>query len=129
MQIGRYEVLDELGRGGMGAVYRGRDPETGQEVAIKVLLKGRGASAHQRTRFDREARALAKVEHPNVVRLLGVGEERGAPFLVMAYHREGSLEAALKTSLPSPRLVVSLGIQLAAGLAFLAGIGRRRMRG
>ncbi|MBL4844992.1 MAG: SEL1-like repeat protein [Planctomycetes bacterium] len=117
MQIGRYEIVEELGRGGMGAVYRGRDPETGQEVAIKVLLRGRGASPHQRTRFDREARALTKVEHPNVVRLLGVGEERGAPFLVMAYCRGGSLEEALKRSLPSPDLVVSLGVQLAAGLA------------
>ncbi|MBL4847728.1 MAG: SEL1-like repeat protein [Planctomycetes bacterium] len=117
MRIGRYEVIEELGRGGMGAVYRGRDPETGQEVAIKILLKGRDASPHQRTRFDREVRALAKVEHPNVVRLLGVGEERGAPFLVMAYHQRGSLEDMLKTSLLSPDLVVSLGIQLAAGLA------------
>ncbi|MBL4845182.1 MAG: protein kinase [Planctomycetes bacterium] len=84
MQIGRYEVLAELGRGGMGAVYRCRDPQTGREVAIKVLLKGRDATPYQRTRFDREAGALAKVDRPNVVRLLDEGEEQGAPFLVLA---------------------------------------------
>ncbi|MBL4849533.1 MAG: SEL1-like repeat protein [Planctomycetes bacterium] len=123
MQIGRYAVLEELGRGGMGRVYKGRDPNTGREVAIKVLLKGREASPEQRTRFDREARALAKVEHGNVVRLLDVGEDKGAPYLVMAFHPAGSLEDMIRTTLLSPSAAVRLGTQLAAGLEAAHAVG------
>jgi TPR repeat protein len=116
VQIGRYEVLEELGRGGMGAVYKACDPATGRDVAIKVLLRGKDATAQQRTRFDREARALAKVTHRNVVRLLDVGEHEGAPFLVMEYHKEGSLTEALRSTRLSPALAVRIGLQIAAGL-------------
>jgi TPR repeat protein len=116
VQIGRYEVLEELGRGGMGAVYKARDPATGHDVAIKVLLGGIGATSQQRTRFDREARALAKVNHRNVVRLLDVGEHESAPFLVLEYHKEGSLTEALRSTELSPALAVRIGLQLAAGL-------------
>jgi serine/threonine protein kinase/TPR repeat protein len=114
-RIGPYQILEELARGGMGAVFKALDPQ-GNTVAIKVLLSGKEASPAQRARFDREARALAKVNHPNVVRLLDVGEHGGGPYLVMDFHEEGSLEDALKKTLLSPECAARLGSQLAAGL-------------
>ncbi|MBL4844396.1 MAG: SEL1-like repeat protein [Planctomycetes bacterium] len=116
MRIGPYEVLEELARGGMGAVYRSRDPKTGREVAIKVLLRGGQATPRQRTRFDREAQALRKVDHANVVRLRDVGEDKGVPFLVLDYHREGSLEETLKRTTLSAFLTARIGAHMAAGL-------------
>ena len=107
----------------MGAVYRGYDPTSGREVAIKVLLKGREATHAQRTRFGREAKALAKVDHPNVVRLLDSGEDKGVPFLVMEYHASGSLGEALKTKSFSPLSVAELGAGLAAGLEAAHDLG------
>ena len=83
-RIGRFVVEAELGRGGMGAVYRALDPELGRSVAIKVLLDE--GSLRRRKRFLREAEALIRVSHPHVVRLLSMGEgEGGAPYLVRAW--------------------------------------------
>jgi TPR repeat protein len=123
VQIGPYQILDELGRGGMGAVYRGRDSRTAHEVAIKVLIKGRGATTQQRARFQREARALAKVNHPNVVRLLELGEHEGAPYLVMDYHRAGTLQETLDSQLLDPLVAARLGAELAEGLAAAHAVG------
>jgi TPR repeat protein/serine/threonine protein kinase len=121
--IGRYQVLGELGRGGMGAVFRARDTTSGEDVALKLLIRGRGATPQQRQRFDREARALAKVEHPNVVRLRDVGEHRGAPYLVMDFHPQGTLEASLGHALLSPSAAANIGSQLAEGLAAAHAVG------
>jgi hypothetical protein len=115
--IGRYQIVGELGRGGMGTVYRALDPQSGDEVAIKVLVRGRKATPHQRKRFDREARALAKLSHPSVVRLRDVGEDRGLPYLVMDYHSGGTLEEMLTGVGLSCDRVAEVGAQLAEGLA------------
>jgi len=82
-RIGRYDVLGELGRGGMGVVYRARHPELEREVAVKVLLAGARASDAQRERFRLEAQAAARLRHPNLVAIHDVGEVDGCPFLVM----------------------------------------------
>ncbi|MBI4612525.1 MAG: protein kinase [Planctomycetes bacterium] len=81
--IGRYEVIEELGRGGMGVVYRARHPELGQEVAIKVLFATSGVAPISVERFRREARTGALVAHPNLVRVLDAGTLGDAHFLVM----------------------------------------------
>ena len=82
--IGRYLVLGEVGRGGAGLVLRGQAPD-GARVAIKLLLAGRGADERQRRRFQREADALTRLEHPRLVRFLEAGEQGGAPWLAMAW--------------------------------------------
>src|SRR5436190_13056343 len=80
---GRYEVLARLGAGGMGVVYRGRQAHLGRFVAIKVLHRDTAAIPEWRQRFEREARALSVLAHPNVVPVTDSGIDRGVPFLVM----------------------------------------------
>ena len=80
--LGRYALENEIGRGGMGAVYRARDLELDRDVAVKVLGRATG-DAHACERLKREARAAAALNHPGVVGVHDVGEQDGAPFLVM----------------------------------------------
>jgi hypothetical protein len=82
-QIGPYEILSPLGAGGMGEVYRARDPRLDRAVAIKVLRSPQGASPTQLERFQREARSLARISHPHICTLHDVGEHDGVAYLVM----------------------------------------------
>ena len=82
-RIGPYEILASLGAGGMGEVYRARDPRLDRSVAVKVLTSSRGATPEELERFQREARAIARVSHPNICTVYDVGQEEGVPFLVM----------------------------------------------
>ncbi len=80
-----HEILGELGRGGMGAVYKARQPGLNRLVAVKLLLAGRHASETAQRRFLREARAMARLRHPHIVTVHDVGEEDGQPYFVMEY--------------------------------------------
>ncbi len=82
-RIGIYEILSAIGAGGMGEVYRARDTKLGREVAIKVLPKEFTKHPQKLARFEREARLLAALNHPNIATLYGVEESEGKPFLVM----------------------------------------------
>jgi len=83
-QIGRYEVQEEIARGGMGVVFKARDPAANREVAIKVMLGGGASNPTRLKRFDREAKALAKLVHPNVVRILDYDTTpEGQPYMFM----------------------------------------------
>src|SRR5271166_216500 len=92
-RIGRYVVQTELGRGGMGAVYRAWDPRLDRAVAIKFLLDPRDAQATPR--FVREATATAKLRHPGIVSVLDTGTHDGKPFIVMELIEGESLETLL----------------------------------
>lgn len=83
--IGGYQLLRELGRGGRGVVYLARDPENDELVALKVLGLGMLPSAIAVERFRREAKAVARLEHPGVVRIVRSGDDRTRPYLVMEY--------------------------------------------
>jgi serine/threonine protein kinase len=83
--IANYTVEGQIGRGGMGVVYRARQPGLNRLVALKLLVEGAHASASMRERFSREARAMAKLRHPNIVAVHEVGEYNGQPFFVMDY--------------------------------------------
>ena len=80
--VGPYEVLAPLGAGGMGEVYRARDPRLGREVAIKVLPEEFSADAERLHRFDKEARAAAALNHPNILAVYDIGTHNGAPYIV-----------------------------------------------
>ncbi|MGE0708299.1 MAG: protein kinase [Planctomycetota bacterium] len=117
--IGPYRVTGELARGGMGVIYRALDPQAGREVAIKVLHAGGRAPSAQRRRFAREAEALARVQHHNVVRVHAVGEHQGAPYLVMDLVEGESLEDRLEDQGGAgldPRLAASIAAKLAGAL-------------
>ncbi len=96
-KIGRYEILEELGRGAMGAVYRAKDPAMDRIVALKTIIATALASeqgSEFRERFFREARAAGNLAHPGIVPVFDVGEHEGSPFLVMEYVSGWTLASA-----------------------------------
>src|SRR5574342_652060 len=90
-KIGRYEIKEELGRGGMATVYRAYDPSFAREVAIKVLPREFLHDPKFRERFQHEIRTIALLEHPAIVPVYDVGEDQGLPYFVMRYMSGGSL--------------------------------------
>ncbi|MEJ5223610.1 MAG: protein kinase [Anaerolineales bacterium] len=90
-RIGRYEIIDELGRGGMATVYRANDPRFEREVALKVLPRELLHDPQFKVRFEREAKTIAMLEHPFIVPVYDFGEEDGQPYFVMRYMTGGSL--------------------------------------
>lgn len=114
----RYLLLDRIGEGGMGVVYRGRDADAGRDVAIKVLSPELSVEPAERERFLREARACERIRHPNVIEMCGAGSsEEGLVFLVMELLHGEPLGRVLARGPMAPARVVSIGAQLAAGLA------------
>ncbi len=107
-----YEVLDELGRGGMGVVYQARQLGFNRIVALKMILSGSHASVEERQRFHIEAEAVARLQHPNIVQVHEVGEHEGKPFFSMEFCPGGGLDKKLGgTPLPpkeAARLVETL---------------------
>jgi tetratricopeptide (TPR) repeat protein len=102
VKIGRYEVVGEVARGGMGVVLRARDDLLRREVAIKVLLAGVTANELQRKRFEREVNALARLRHPNIVLVHEAGQAREGPYVVMDFIDGESLESRLARAGPLP---------------------------
>ena len=95
-KIGRYQVIERVGRGGMGVLFRGVDPVLDREVAIKLMLVDfSGDADDMRPRFYREARAAAKLQHPNIVTVFEFAEENGTPYIVMEFLRGVSLAARM----------------------------------
>jgi len=120
---GRYEVLGRLGSGGMGVVYRGRQAHLERFVAIKVLHRDTAAIPEWRQRFEREARALSALAHPNVVPVTDSGFDGGVPFLVMELLEGKTLAELIKEGpLPLGR-ALDIGRQILRGLAFAHGKG------
>src|SRR5262249_8866460 len=90
-QIGEYDILEEVGRGGMGVVYKARHRGLHRLAALKMVLQGTFASAKQRLRFQLEAELAARVQHPNIVQVYEIGSHEGQPFLAMEWVEDGSL--------------------------------------
>ncbi len=101
-RVGAYELLGEVGRGGMGVVYKARHPALGRVVALKSVLVGPHTGPDECERFRREAQAAARLQHPNVVQVYEVGEHDGLPFFAMEWVDGVSLEKKLNgTPLPA----------------------------
>ena len=113
IQLGAYEILSPLGAGGMGEVYRARDMRLGREVAVKVLTERLMDDPNARARFEREARAVAALSHPNIVALHDVGYEQGIAFAVMELLEGEGLDRRLATG----RLSYAKSIEIAAAVA------------
>lgn len=95
-KIGRYEVIQELGKGGMATVIHARDPRFNREVAVKVLPRELLHSAQLKARFERESQTIASLEHHAIVPVYDAGTHEGQPYLVMRYMAGGSLAARLE---------------------------------
>ena len=116
-RIGRYEVLGPLGAGGMGEVYRARDTRLEREVAIKILPESVAGDPDRLTRFEREARAVAALSHPNILALHDAGTDDGCSFAVMELLEGETLRRRLDHGPISVRRSVDTAIQVARGLA------------
>jgi serine/threonine-protein kinase len=100
-QIGRYQIIERVGRGGMGVLFRGMDPVLDREVAIKLMLVDFSEDEDAlRPRFYREARASAKLQHRNIVTVFEFAEEGSTPYIVMEFLRGTSLAARMASPLP-----------------------------
>jgi serine/threonine protein kinase len=114
-RLGHYEVVSLIGRGGMGEVYRARDPRLGRDVAIKILSQHL-ASEESRGRFEREARAAAALSHPGIVTIYDVGEAEGFLYIAMEFLEGPTLrQVAASGAMPVHRLL-KIAVQLAGGL-------------
>ena len=114
--LARYTILEKIGAGGMGVVYRAHDEQLSRDVAIKVLPSEALADDAARKRFRKEALALAKLNHPNIETVHDFGSDEGLDFLVTEYVPGVTLHAKLAAGCLPERQVLSLGVQLAEGL-------------
>ncbi|HEV3204290.1 MAG TPA: serine/threonine-protein kinase, partial [Gemmataceae bacterium] len=129
-KLGPYTILASLGAGGMGEVYRARDSRLGREVAIKVLPEKYAQDADRLARFEREARAVATLEHPNILVLHDVGTEQGITYAVMELLEGETLRSQMSQS-PLPwRKVLEIGTAITEGLgaAHAKGIIHRDLK-
>lgn len=99
-RIGKYVVLEVLGRGGMGVVYRALDNQLGREVAIKTLTRGVSEDPEMLARFYEEGRKTARLKHPHIVTVYDLGEENGIPYIVMERVEGASLEKLISDNSP-----------------------------
>jgi len=116
-KFGPYEIVAPIGAGGMGEVFRAADTRLGRVVALKVLPRQFAADADRLHRFEQEARAVAALNHPNILAVFDAGQQDGSSFLVSELLEGESLRAALDRGALPPRKTIEYGVQIAQGLA------------
>jgi len=123
-RLGHYEILEEIGRGGMGVIYRARQQHSRRIVAVKRIFAHEVSSRETLVRFRREAEAVASLDHPNILPIYEVSEsEEGLPFFSMKYAEGGSLRAAAPALRANPRECGRLMAKVARGIAYAHGKG------
>ena len=129
-RLGPYEVLGLLGAGGMGEVYRAHDPRLGRDVALKVILTEGEPSAERLKRFEDEARAVARLSHPNVLAVFDVGAHDGRPYVVFELLEGETLGQRLRLGPLPLRPAVETAVQACRGLqaAHARGILHRDLK-
>ncbi|MBI2677901.1 MAG: protein kinase [Candidatus Koribacter versatilis] len=128
--IGKYEVLEVIGHGGMGLVYRARDNAIGRHVALKVMAPALAEQAELRERFLREARAAGNLQHPNIVVIYDLGEDNGAPYIAMEFLEGEPLDKALAANRLTTRTKLETFAHICDGLHFahLSGVIHRDVK-
>ena len=116
-KLGPYEILGQIGAGGMGEVYRAKDPRLGRDVAIKVLPSSFSADEDRLRRFEQEAKAAGVLNHPNITAVYDIGETAGAPYVVQELLDGETLRATLAGGKLSTRRATDFAMQVAHGLA------------
>jgi tRNA A-37 threonylcarbamoyl transferase component Bud32 len=116
-RLGRYLILEEIGKGGMGVVYKARDERLGKVVALKVLSVVEPEESSSRKRFRNEARAAAVLNHPTIAAVFDYDEQDGTPFIVYEYVEGVTLDQIIAGEKLPPERIVALASQIAAGLA------------
>ncbi len=116
-RLGPYEILAPIGAGGMGEVYKARDTRLGRDVAVKVLPPEFATDPERLRRFEQEAKALAALNHSNILFVLDVGEQEGTPYVVTELLEGESLRERLRGGPLTHTKAVEFGIQIAQGLA------------
>ena len=129
-RLGPYEIASPLGAGGMGEVYRARDTRLGRDVAIKVLPAHLSDSEEIRARFEREAKTVSSLNHPNICTLFDVGREGAVDYLVMELVEGETLAQRLTRGALAPPEVLRFGAQIADALdrAHRAGVVHRDLK-
>ena len=117
MKLGPYEVVALIGAGGMGEVYRARDARLGRDVALKVLSESFARDPERLRRFEQEARAVAALNHPNILGLYDIGSQNGSPYLVSEFLEGQSLRDMLRFGPVPARKAGDYAVQIASGLA------------
>ena len=129
-RLGPFEILAPLGAGGMGEVYRARDPRLGRDVAIKALPAAFARDPERLVRFEREARLLASLSHPNIAGIFGLEEVAGARYLVLELVEGETLAARLARGPLPVREALEIGVKIAAGVeaAHESGVVHRDLK-
>ena len=115
-KLGPYEIAAQIGAGGMGEVYRARDTRLGRDVAVKVLPEALSADPKFKQRFEREAKTISQLQHPNVCTLHDVGEQDGVDYLVMEYLEGETLETRLENGALPVEETLRIGREIASAV-------------
>src|SRR5215469_3426855 len=116
MKLGPYQILSPLGAGGMGEVYRARDNRLGRDVAIKVLPSHLSSDPVRKQRFEREAKTISSLNHPNICGLHDIGSQNGLEFLVLEYVEGETLEKRLDSGPLATETLLRHGLEIADAL-------------
>lgn len=118
MRFGRYEIIEELGKGSMGVVYRAYDPQIDRQVALKVLREDRVTSEAFVQRFLKEAKAIGRLSHPNIVTVYDVGQDHGTIYIAMELLEGVPLNKKIQEKTLTLSEIVHIGIQMAETLGY-----------
>jgi serine/threonine protein kinase len=116
-RLGPYQILGPLGRGGMGEIYRAKDLRLDRHVAIKVVAEQLAQDSDRLARFEREAKTVAALAHPNILVLYDIGQEQGVPFAVMELLEGSTLQIRRAGAAVPWREALEIGAAVAEGLA------------
>ena len=117
-KLGSYELLEEIGRGGMAVVYRAYQANVDRDVAIKVISKDLGRDKEAVERFQREARLIARLEHPHILPIYDFDGGHKPPYIVMRYLVGGSLHELIRKGIPKADVVADIFSQVCAAIDY-----------
>lgn len=123
MRYGRYQIIEELGKGSMGVVYKAHDPQIDRTIALKVLRQDRVISQEFVQRFLKEARAIGRLSHPSMVTVYDIDEDQGTIFIAMEFLTGKPLRAIMQANRMSHEEIVDIGAQIAEALDYAHKMG------